>query len=536
MAPITNDIDKEKVALNGEVVKPQRESMIWICKCRWSLAIIGFFAFVILYALRVNMSVAIVCMVNHTAVRHMKELEQGNVVVINKTSPVNREKCAMETNQTEIVDGEFAWNKDTQSLVLSSFFWGYVLTQIPAGWLSQRYGGKRVMGAFMFASVVSSLLTTVGARLSPYVLIALRIINGMGQGAMFPVMQDLWSRWAPPLERSKLIGFTYAGSQIGNVITFPLSAILCDYGFDGGWSSIFYILGGFGAVILILWMIIVSDSPAQHPRITAEERAFIELSIGAKKSVPTCTPWMEFFKSVPFYAIIVAQFSVLWGTFTLLTNIPTFMKEVLKFNIKSNGALCAVPYIHFWLFINVGGIIADYMRTKGFQTKNVRKLMLSLSCFMPAIFLIATGFISCQNPYWAVTLLTLALGFSGLQFPGVMVNHADIAPPFAAVLFGISNSIGTSSGIFAPNVVGLLTPNGSPAEWRNVFYLSAVIYVIGAIVFLIFADGEVQPWVQKYMSKPPPETTPLQPVITASAPPNYSSSNSKLYPPIDEKV
>jgi len=60
-------------------------------------------------------------------------------------------------------------------------------------------------------------------------------------------------------------------------------------------------------------------------------------------------------------------------------------------------------------------------------------------------------------PYVAVAVLSIAVGFSGFQYPGLMVNHADIAPPFAGVLFGIANTVATLSGIFAPYAVGLLT-------------------------------------------------------------------------------
>ena len=47
------------------------------------------------------------------------------------------------------------------------------------------------------------------------------------------------------------------------------------------------------------------------------------------------TPWLAFFKSKAVWAIIVGHTASNWGTYTLLTNIPTYMKEVLKFDIKS---------------------------------------------------------------------------------------------------------------------------------------------------------------------------------------------------------
>ena len=75
----------------------------------------------------------------------------------------------------------------------------------------------------------------------------------------------------------------------------------------------------------------------------------------------------------------------------------------------------------------------------------------------PAVLLVCTGYITCHTPYIAVAVLSIALGLSGFQFPGVMVNHVDIAPPFAGILFGMSNTAATLSGVFAPYVVGRIT-------------------------------------------------------------------------------
>ena len=70
-----------------------------------------------------------------------------------------------------------------------------------------------------------------------------------------------------------------AGSQIGNVVTFPLAGLLCAYGFDGGWPSVFYVLGAFGVLWFVAWMFIASDTPEQHPRISERERNYIQKSL-----------------------------------------------------------------------------------------------------------------------------------------------------------------------------------------------------------------------------------------------------------------
>ena len=107
--------------------------------------------------------------------------------------------------------GEFNWSKQRQGLVLGAFFWGYMLTQIPAGYLASRFGGKQLFGWSLLLCAVATLLMPLAARSSYIFLIILRFIVGLGQGVFRPVMLELWSHWAPPCERSTLISFTFAG-------------------------------------------------------------------------------------------------------------------------------------------------------------------------------------------------------------------------------------------------------------------------------------------------------------------------------------
>ena len=78
---------------------------------------------------------------------------------------------------------------------------------------------------------------------------------------------------------------------------------------------------------------------------------------------------------------------------------------------------------------------------------------------VPACLLVSTSYIGCDYTSLAVTLFSLAIGIQGLNGSSYIVNHLDIAPRFAGILMGISNSVGTLSGIIGPYVVGLLTNN-----------------------------------------------------------------------------
>ena len=81
------------------------------------------------------------------------------------------------------------------------------------------------------------------------------------------------------------------------------------------------------------------------------------------------------------------------------------------------------------------------------------------------------------------------------MFAAVNVNHADLAPAYTGLLFGITNMAANVPGFLAPEMVGAFTVDESTiATWRPVWYVSALIYLIGATVYVIFASGELQPW------------------------------------------
>jgi hypothetical protein len=95
------------------------------------------------------------------------------------------------------------------------------------------------------------------------------------KGFIWPAISQLFVNWAPPLEKSRLIGFSTSGINIGNLIALPLGAWLSIEGFDDGWSSVFYLFGIVGIVWYILLIILITDSPRDHLFISSQERDYI---------------------------------------------------------------------------------------------------------------------------------------------------------------------------------------------------------------------------------------------------------------------
>lgn len=170
-------------------------------------------------------------------------------------------------------------------------------------------------------------------------LCALRVVEGLCQGVIFPSTHTLLSKWAPVSERAQLATYCYSGSQFGTVVMLSTSGILASSFM--GWPSIFYISGAMSGLWAILWLFCGSNSPADHAYISAEEREFIQSSLGHVEEDPEHnekrtlkTPWKDIFTSMAFYSLAIVHAAHNWGFWTLLTEMPTYMKGVLGFDIK----------------------------------------------------------------------------------------------------------------------------------------------------------------------------------------------------------
>merc|ERR1712150_159965 len=157
------------------------------------------------------------------------------------------------------------------------------------------------------------------------------------------------------------------------------------------------------------------------------------------------------------------------------------------------GFLAAVPYLLMAVIVQSAGVLADLARTRGrLSTTQVRKLFTCASYICQTLFMTLTAVLMKRG--WAITFISLSLGCGGFAWAGFSVNHLDVAPQYAAILMGISNTIGTIPGIISPAITGYLVEDKSVESWQNVFIITAFVYVIGAVFYGIFASGDRQEW------------------------------------------
>lgn len=119
------------------------------------------------------------------------------VIPINKTHlPSNDEEVCpsepTESSQVNSTSGVYAWDESTQGIILSSFYWGYVLTHLPGGMLSEKFGGKYSLGLGILSTSIFTLLTPLAVQIGDSTaLIIVRILMGLGEGVTFPALNTM---------------------------------------------------------------------------------------------------------------------------------------------------------------------------------------------------------------------------------------------------------------------------------------------------------------------------------------------------------
>ncbi|KAI8038522.1 hypothetical protein M5D96_008422 [Drosophila gunungcola] len=382
---------------------------------RVNLAIMLFMACLLSYMMRVNLSINIIAMVEDTSSH-----ENGTEVeVLPNYGP------------------RYNWTQSDQALLLGAYFYGYMITSLPAGTLAEMLGARNVAGYSCLVAGILTALTPAAAAWDKYAVFVVRFLIGFLNGVV------LVSKWAPPDEKGKFVA-SLMGGTFGTVITWPLSGVIIE---NMGWDWAFYMVGIFVLVVVAIWFYL------KWP------------------------PYKELILSLPFWSLMMLHYGSMWGLFFLITATPKFLSEVLGFNLSSAGFLSSLPHVARLLCAFGFGAVADW-----------------IPHILPGVMLIILAYFG-RDPYVCVAIMTISLGFNGAATASNLANSQDLAPNYAGTLYGIINCVGTTPGIFSPLIVAAFTKNENTIDqWHWIFIIGAAAYILPALFFWVFGSGKIQKW------------------------------------------
>jgi sugar phosphate permease len=118
------------------------------------------------------------------------------------------------------ISKEFGFDKVTMGLIFSAFVWAYALFQVPGGWLSDRFGARKVLGSVVTYWSVMTAATALAFSATSF--IAVRFLFGIGEAGAFPGATRAMQLWYPRRERGLVQGVTHSASRAGAAIAPPI--------------------------------------------------------------------------------------------------------------------------------------------------------------------------------------------------------------------------------------------------------------------------------------------------------------------------
>ncbi|KAL2538343.1 putative anion transporter 5 [Forsythia ovata] len=395
-------------------------------------------------------------------------------------------------------------NQSSKGMILSTFYYGYACSQVPGGWAAQKIGGRRIL----LLSFVLWSLTCTFVPLDPNrvtLLVIARLLIGVAQGFIFPSIHTVLAQWVPPHERSRSVSLTTSGMYFGAAAGMLVLPSLVKF-----WSpqSVFLAEAALGAMWSLLWFKCASDPPrSEHPKATAagfgesllpvEGSGRMKVENGGLSIRTPKIPWKKIILSVPVWAIVVNNFTFHYALYVLMNWLPTYFELGLQLSLQEMGSSKMMPYFNMFLFSNIGGVIADHLITRRIlSVTRTRKLLNTIGFVVASFALMALPIF--RTPGGVVFCSSVALGFLALGRAGFAVNHMDIAPRYAGIVMGVSNTAGTLAGIVGVDLTGRLLEGAkssqldltSPASWRAVFLIPGLLCIFSSFVFLLFCTGE----------------------------------------------
>lgn len=233
-------------------------------------------------------------------------------------------------------------------------------------------------------------------------------INVLENWIIFFIHDQVWSKWAPPLERSRMAGIQSAGTFLGMVIAMSSCGVLAQ---KFGWQSVFYVFGVIGCIWYVFWLILIHESPDKDPHISLEEKRYIMASLQHTQSSIKSkdVPWKSIFTSSAVWAIAASHFAENWGVYTMLTQLPLFLKrkskkcetwielietvlDNLNFDLANSGFIASVPYLTLGILLFFVGYLADWLRIKGYLTTTQVRRYFNCSAFVSqTVFMMLAG-------------------------------------------------------------------------------------------------------------------------------------------------
>lgn len=366
-------------------------------------------------------------------------------------------------------------------LLLSTFFAGYSLSQIPGGLLADRFGVRVVATSAMVWWSAFTALT--GAATAFVQMGVIRFVFGLGEGVFPACAFKTIAVWFPQRERATANSIMLASNPLGVALS-PLIvvAIMATW----GWRTVFFCLFVPGLLIAFLFWKFIPNTPAESALVSGEELREIEQE-DAALGTPLAKPkFIEVFKepSIIQYFLVLFTFDIAFWGFTAW--LPTYLVKARGFSMVEMGVTASVPFFAG----TVGSVVGGWASDRLFQ--NRRRTAIILTELIAALFLYLTFTAK------TVTMLVICQGVAGFfllaffaTFWALPMN--SIPKRMMGVASGLINMAGQLAAFVSPLVMGLIVEASGGSYDVALIFLVLALVLSAAIVLTIPRSKALHP-------------------------------------------
>ncbi len=374
--------------------------------------------------------------------------------------------------------------------VLGAFFFTYAFFQIPAGWASDRFGGRTMLTIYIVAWSALTAFTGFAASLTG--LLIARLALGVAQAGAYPTSGGVIRKWFRSENRSMASGWVSMGGRIGGaaapfVTTFLILQV-------GSWRTVLVVYAIVGFVIAAAYYWVIRDRPADHPKINAAEANWIgEPADNHRSEIGDILPMLwACCKSRTLWLNSIVQFATNVGWAFLITWLPTYLKD------RGVDDVTGGLMVSFILGVGIpaqlaGGWIGDWCVIKlGLRWGRVAPVAIA-SVIAGIAYLACIGL----DNVWAIVACCATVSLmTDISNPPFWALITDIGGRNTSGIFAWSNMWGNFGAALTSTVLPLLAAVGLAWGYGDTFmflFLGGAFIVSGIAVLGMDATKLVQP-------------------------------------------
>lgn len=375
------------------------------------------------------------------------------------------------------IAAEFELTPSEMGLLLSAFLWPYAIANLPAGWLVDKIGAKRLFGG---AVTIWSFLTILLPFATHKLFYMLRALLGVAESPFFPAATKAVNTWFSKENRGLPLAIVNTGSQIANAIAPPLlTGLMLIF----GWRGMFLIIGVLGFIVAIVWFLTYRDPNAQELLELAHEEGVEEAQAESKN-----ISWGALFKYPSTWFMIIGNFGIVYTMWICLTWLPAYLVTERGLPLKAMGWMASIPFIAGIFGVALGGIISDALIRRGWKPISARKVPLVVGALAAALAFGSVTTVSDIN--LSITLLAVGYFAASLSTGVIWTLATDVAPKsMVASLGSIQNFGGFVGAALAPVVTGAVLQWTGHFEYA--FSIGTVLLIISALSYGVFLKKRI---------------------------------------------